>query len=83
MGPGSTGRRGILGPSRGTTPFFREEPQGRVAMPGDGPNGPPIAGAPGGGPSLFAVLGTKKVVLVALAGVLVGALAALIPRYLL
>lgn len=52
-------------------------------MPGDGPNGPPIAGAPGGGPSLFAVLGTKKVVLVALAAVLVGALAALIPRYLL
>lgn len=53
-------------------------------MPGDGPpRGPPIAGAPGGGPSAFKVLGLRKAALVALAGVLVGVAAALVPRFLL
>lgn len=66
-----------------TVPFFREEGQRDVGMPGDGPpKGPPIAGAPGGGPSVFKVLGPKKIALIALAGILVGALAALVPRYL-
>ncbi len=52
-------------------------------MPGDGPpSGPPIAGA-GGGQSVFKVLGPTKIAIVALAGILVGAAAAVIPRFLL
>jgi hypothetical protein len=52
-------------------------------MSDDGPpSGPPIAGAPGGGPSIFELLGPRRIALVAAAAVLVGSLAALIPRYL-
>lgn len=81
-GDGPVGPEG--GPLHGATvPFFREEGKHGAGMPGDGPpKGPPIAGAPGGGPNLFNVLGPKKIALIALAGILVGALAALIPRYL-
>lgn len=53
-------------------------------MPDDGPpKGPPIAGAGGGGPSMFKVLGPTKAILIALAAITVGALGALIPFYLL
>lgn len=54
-------------------------------MPGDGPpRGPPIAGGPGGGgPGVFKLLGPRKIALIALAGVLVGAAAALVPRFLI
>lgn len=53
-------------------------------MPGDGPpKGPPIAGGPGGGPSVFKLLGPKKIALIALAGLLVGAGAAMVPRFLI
>lgn len=52
-------------------------------MSGDGPpKGPPIAGA-GGGPSIFSLLGPKKIALVAMLAVLVGSAAALVPRYLI
>lgn len=53
-------------------------------MPGDsGPNGPPIAGAPGGGSNMFKTLGPTKVAIVATLAILVGALGAMIPKYLI
>jgi len=74
-GPGTVGR---------TVCLKGEKTKGRVTLPDDGPpQGPPIGGAPGGGPGVIEMIGKRKAALVALAGVIAGALASLIPRFLI
>lgn len=67
-----------------TVRFKGEEQKPPCTMPDDGaPRGPPIAGAGGGGPGMFQVLGPTKTILVTLAAITVGALGALLPYYFL
>lgn len=62
----------------------REKTKGGPTLPDDGPpQGPPIGGAPGGGPGVIEMIGKRKAALVALAGVIAGAAAAMVPRFLI
>jgi hypothetical protein len=63
----------------------KEEAKRGVTLTDDGPpQGPPIGGAPGGGgPGVIEMIGKRKAALVALAGVIAGAAAAMVPRFLI
>ena len=61
----------------------REEAERGVALSDDGPKGPPIGAAPNSGTDPIELIGKRKAALVALAGVLAGAAAAMVPRFLI
>jgi hypothetical protein len=61
----------------------REDAKRGVALPDDGPRGPPIGASPNQGNDPIELIGKRKAALVALAGVLAGAAAAMVPRFLI
>lgn len=60
-----------------------EKASGGLALPDDGPNGPPIGASPNSGPDVLELIGKRKAALVAMAGALAGAAAAMVPRFLI
>lgn len=61
----------------------REEAKRGAAVSDDGPKGPPIGASPNQGTDPIELIGKKKAALVALAGVIAGAAAAMVPRFLI
>lgn len=61
----------------------REKAKGGAALPDDGPRGPPIGASPNQGQDPIELIGKRKAALVALAGVIAGAAAAMVPRFLI
>lgn len=62
--------------------FKREEAKRGATLSDDGPNGPPIGASPNPGTDPIELIGKRKAALVALAGVIAGAAAAMVPRFL-